>query len=180
MFSHKILCTGQITTRRSPPRTAPRTPSPSSRTRAGSPWTAARPSSWRGSWGSGHSAAEKMHQIISSKMKCLGLGLDITAPYQWLDTGEDGGDVVGGAPPVLEDVEADAAVRVDVGMEHLGQELHHRRLVGILLAELQGQLECSILTSVVRIKYILLGRQFWILQVREKCIFKINSRLLND
>ena len=52
-------------------------------------------------------------------------------------------------------------------MEHLGQELHHRRLVGILLTELQGQLECSILTSVVRIKYILLGRQFWILQVRE-------------
>ena len=47
----------------------------------------------------------------------------------------------------MEDVEADAAVRVDVGMEHLGQELHHRRLVGILLAELQGQLERSILTS---------------------------------
>ena len=170
MFSHKILCTGQITTRRSPPRTAPRKPSPSSRTRAGSPWTAARPSSWRGSWGSGHSAAEKMHQIISSKMKCLGLGLDVTAPYQWLDTGEDGGDVVGGAPPVLEDVKADAAVRVDVGMEHLGQELHHRRLVGILLAELQGQLERSILTNAVRIRrYVLLGSHFWILQVRENC-----------
>ena len=79
MFRHKILCTGQITTRRSPPRTAPRTPSPSSRTHAGSPWTAARPSSWRGSWGSGHSAAEKMHQIISSKMKC---SLPVTG-YWW-------------------------------------------------------------------------------------------------
>ena len=59
----------------------------------------------------------------------------------------------------MEDVEADAAVRVDVGMEHLGQELHHRRLVGILLAELQGQLECSILTSALRIKYILQARE---------------------
>ena len=105
--------------------------------------------------------------LVKLRRDAVGGRVRVGLVQQRLDGGEDGGDVVGGAPPVLEDVEADAAVRVDVGMEHLGQELHHRRLVGILLAELQGQLECSILTSVVRIKYILLGRQFWILQVRE-------------
>ena len=45
-------------------------------------------------------------------------------------------DVVGGGPPVLEDVEADAAVGVHVGVEHLGDELDRRRLVGVLLGEL--------------------------------------------
>ena len=34
---------------------------------------------------------------------------------------------------------------VNVGMEHLGEELDHRGLVGILLTELQGQLERAIL-----------------------------------
>ena len=38
--------------------------------------------------------------------------------------------------PVLEDVEADAAVGVHVGVEHLGHELDRRRLVGVLLGEL--------------------------------------------
>ena len=64
---------------------------------------------------------------------------------QRLDAGEDGGHVVGGAPPVLQDVEADAAVSVDVGVEHLRRELHHRRLVRVLLAELQCQLEGAVL-----------------------------------
>ena len=64
---------------------------------------------------------------------------------QRLDAGEDGGHVVGGAPPVLQDVEADAAVSVDVGVEHLRRELHHRRLVRVLLAELQRQLEGAVL-----------------------------------
>ena len=67
-----------------------------------------------------------------------------------MNTREDGGHVVGGAPPVLEDVQADAAVCVDVGVEHLGEELDHGGLVGLLFTELQGQLECSILrTSII-------------------------------
>ena len=36
---------------------------------------------------------------------------------------------------------------VNVGVEHLGEELHHRGLVGILLTKLQGQLERAVLTN---------------------------------
>ena len=36
---------------------------------------------------------------------------------------------------------------VNVGVEHLGEELHHRGLVGILLTKLQGQLECTVLNN---------------------------------
>ena len=36
---------------------------------------------------------------------------------------------------------------VNVGVEHLGEELHHRGLVGILLTELQSQLERAVLTD---------------------------------
>ena len=36
---------------------------------------------------------------------------------------------------------------VNVGVEHLGEELHHRGLVGILLTELQGQLERAVLNN---------------------------------
>ena len=36
---------------------------------------------------------------------------------------------------------------VNVGVEHLGEELHHWWLVGILLTELQGQLERAVLKN---------------------------------
>ncbi len=47
--------------------------------------------------------------------------------------------------PVLQDVEADSAVGVDVGVKHLGEELDDGRLVGVLLAELHGELEGPVL-----------------------------------
>ena len=36
---------------------------------------------------------------------------------------------------------------VNVGVEHLGEELHNWGLVGILLTELQGQLERAVLNK---------------------------------
>lgn len=54
-----------------------------------------------------------------------------------LDGGEDGSDVVGRAPAVLENVEAELAVGVDVGMEHLRDELDRR---GCPVAPRQGEL----------------------------------------
>ena len=67
--------------------------------------------------------------------------------YQRLDTGEDRRDVVGWAPAVLKDVQADTTISIDVGVEHLGEELHNRGLVGIFLTELHGQLEGSVLRN---------------------------------
>jgi hypothetical protein len=52
-----------------------------------------------------------------------------------LDGEEDGADVVGGGPIVLEDVEADVAVGVDVGVEAGGVEPHLGRLVRVLGVE---------------------------------------------
>ena len=65
--------------------------------------------------------------------------------YQRLDAGENGRNIISWAPAVLKDVQADPAVSIDVGMEHLGEELDNRRLVGVFLTELHGQLESSIL-----------------------------------
>ena len=75
----------------------------------------------------------------------VGRGAGVGVAQQGLDAGQDGGHVVGGAPPLLEDVQADGAVLVDVGVEHLGGELDHGRLVGILFTELQGETEDSVL-----------------------------------
>ncbi len=47
------------------------------------------------------------------------------------------GNVVDGGPLVLEDVQADAAIVVDVGVKHGRNEADLGRLVGVLLGELQ-------------------------------------------
>lgn len=62
-----------------------------------------------------------------------------------LDAGQHGGDIVCRAPAVLENVEAELARGVDVGMEHLADELDRRRLVGILLLEVHHEPEGAIL-----------------------------------
>jgi hypothetical protein len=59
----------------------------------------------------------------------------IRTPEEALDGEEDGADVVGGGPLVLEDVEADVAVGVDVGVEAGGVEPHLGRLVRVLGVE---------------------------------------------
>ena len=82
-------------------------------------------------------------------VKPAGLGVGRTGgvgiAQQTLDAGEDGGNVVDGTPLVLEDVQADLPVVVDVGVEHFGEEPDVRGLVGVVLGELQDQLERSAL-----------------------------------
>lgn len=64
---------------------------------------------------------------------------------QRLYRGQDGGHVVRGTPPVLQDVQADAAVRVHVRVEHLGDEADRRRLVRVLLGKFYCQLKRAVL-----------------------------------
>ena len=67
------------------------------------------------------------------------------SPLPYLYGREYGRHVVGGAPAVLQYVQADSAVGVHVRMEHLGHEAHQRRLVRVLLSELHDQLERAVL-----------------------------------
>jgi hypothetical protein len=56
-----------------------------------------------------------------------------------LDTGQDGGDIVSGTPSVLKNVQAELSRGVDVGVEHLADELDLRGLVWVLFFELHHQ-----------------------------------------
>ena len=62
-----------------------------------------------------------------------------------LDAGQDGRDIVRRAPPVLQNVEAELARRVHVGVEHLTDELDRGRLVGVLLLKVHHQSESAVL-----------------------------------
>lgn len=55
-----------------------------------------------------------------------GCGIGVTE--ETLDTGQYGGDVVDGRPLVLEDIQTDFSIRIDVWVEHLGNESHQRWL----------------------------------------------------
>lgn len=66
-----------------------------------------------------------------------------------LDTSEDGGHIVCRAPSVLENVKAQLASTVNVGVEHLADEFDTWRLVRILLLEVHHQAEGSILEGSV-------------------------------
>lgn len=61
-----------------------------------------------------------------------------------LDTRQDGGDVVRRAPTVLQYVEAEFAGAVDVGVEHLRDELHAGGLVGVLFLEVHDEAEGAV------------------------------------
>lgn len=68
-------------------------------------------------------------------MKLAGL----VTSKQALDGQQDGAHVVERRPLVLQDVQADEALIVHVGVEARGEELDPRRLVGVPGRELQGQ-----------------------------------------
>lgn len=61
-----------------------------------------------------------------------------------LDTSQNGSHIVCWAPSVLENVKAQLACTVHVGVEHLADELDSRRLVWILLLEVHHKAERSI------------------------------------
>lgn len=62
-----------------------------------------------------------------------------------LNTCQDGCNIIRGAPPVLQDVQAQLARSVYIRMEHRADELDRRRLVGILFFEVHDKSECAIL-----------------------------------
>lgn len=66
---------------------------------------------------------------------------------QALDGEQDGADIVEGRPLVLEDVEADVALGVDVGVVAGRQEPHRGRGVGVPAGELQRQLVPQLLVG---------------------------------
>lgn len=66
-----------------------------------------------------------------------------------LDTRQDSSHIVCGAPAVLENIETKLAGSIDIGMEHLADELDSRGLVGILFLKVHYQAECTILEGSV-------------------------------
>jgi hypothetical protein len=57
---------------------------------------------------------------------------------------EDGSDVISWAPARRKDVQADAAIVVDVGMEHFAVEFDYWWLVRVVLIKGYGELEDTI------------------------------------
>lgn len=62
-----------------------------------------------------------------------------------LNARQDSSNIVRRAPAVLQDVQAQLPGGVDVGVEHLADELDGWRLVGVLLLELHHESESSVL-----------------------------------
>lgn len=61
-----------------------------------------------------------------------------------MDARENGGDVVCRTPSILQDIQAELAGGIDVGVEHLADKLDLRRLVWVLLFELHNESEGAI------------------------------------
>lgn len=64
---------------------------------------------------------------------------------QALNTRQDGGNVVRRAPSVLEDVQAELAVRVDVRVEHAAEELDRWGLVRVRFVKGQDEAKGAVL-----------------------------------
>lgn len=64
--------------------------------------------------------------------------------HEPLNTRKNSRDIVRGTPAILEDIQAEFAGGVDVGMEHLADELDRGRLVGILFFEMHHESKGSV------------------------------------
>lgn len=73
-----------------------------------------------------------------SQLEWTGLGGLVTS-QQALDRQQDGAHIIQRRPLVLQDVQADEALVVHVGVEARGEELDPRGLVGVSGRELQGE-----------------------------------------
>lgn len=72
-------------------------------------------------------------------------GTDIGVVQQQLDGRENQQHIIGGRPPVLQDIQAQLTAGVDIGMEHIANELYHGRFIGILLVKLEQEAESAVL-----------------------------------
>lgn len=105
-------------------------------------------------------APDVLLHVLPIKLCSLGVGgaVRVRVVQEGLDGREDRGDVVGGRPAVLEDVEAQLAVRVDVRVEHAREELDGWRLVGVGLVEGEQELEGAVFE----------GRLGWIVEIDKR------------
>lgn len=70
-----------------------------------------------------------------------------------LDASQDGSDIVRRTPSVLQNVQAQLAGGVYVGVEHLADEFDLGRLVGVLLFKLHDKSKCAIFKRCIRRAY---------------------------
>lgn len=70
-----------------------------------------------------------------------------------LDACQDGSNIVCRTPSVLQNVQAQLAGGVYVGVEHLADELDLGRLIGVLLFKLHDESECAIFKRRIRWAY---------------------------
>jgi hypothetical protein len=61
-----------------------------------------------------------------------------------LNTGQDCSHIIGRAPPILQDIQAELTSTVDIRVKHLANELDAWRLVGVLLFEVHNEAEGAI------------------------------------
>ena len=61
-----------------------------------------------------------------------------------MDGGQDRGDIVGGRPSVLEDIETELAVGIDVWVKHSAKEFDGGRFVGVGFVEGEDELEGAV------------------------------------
>lgn len=84
--------------------------------------------------------------ILAIKLSRLRIGraIRVRIMKEGLDGSEDGSDVVSGRPAILENVEAELAVGVDVGVEHSREELDGWGFVGVGFVEGEEELEGAV------------------------------------
>ena len=94
----------------------------------------------------GTHAPDVLLHVLPVQLSSLGVGgaVRVGVVQETLDGSEDGGNIVRGGPSILEDIQAELAVRVHVRMEHAREELDGRWLVRIRLVKGQHELECAV------------------------------------
>lgn len=78
-------------------------------------------------------------------MLCSIVPVGVRVVEETLYAGQDRSYVVGRAPSVLKDIEAEFAVGIDIGVEHFGQELDDGWFVWVGFFERQRQAERPVL-----------------------------------
>lgn len=83
--------------------------------------------------------------ILREQTSCLRIcwGVGIWVRQEGLDGRQNGCNIVDRTPLVLQNVKADAAICIDVRMEHFCDEAHCGRLAWVVFCELKCQLEGS-------------------------------------
>jgi len=62
-----------------------------------------------------------------------------------LNTSQDRRNIVGWTPSILQDIQTKFTSGIDIGVEHLTDEFHRRRLIRVLLLEMHDEAEGAIL-----------------------------------